>query len=125
MAGISWDYVRYNGKTFSYDPCSDASDLIEGKIYGVTKTDNQESAMMYHLMDPISGEELPGFYNCTWLDQVRPKHASAFEIPVVGQPLDLLDGTTITNPLKVEDVGEDNYFVISTTSVAFIHVVMK
>ena len=65
--------MRYNGKTFSFDKCSSASNLVEGKVYGIIKEEMLESALMYYLYDPINQTILPGYYNCTWFDDARVK----------------------------------------------------
>lgn len=116
------EYVRYNGKTFSFDKCSSASNLTEGKVYGIIKEEMLESALMYYIYDPILQVILPGYYNCTWFDQVIVKQEDSFEVPIVGKTFKLTDGTVISPPLRVHKDSENRYFVFCKTFVYYIYV---
>ena len=116
-------YVQYNGKTHSCDPCAPASNLKEGKIYGVVAEEELDNTVMLHLIDPISWKELPGRYNCIWLDQKMPKHRWSHEIPKVGKTLETVDGIVLSNILLVNHEKEKEYFVLTTASVNFVHIV--
>ena len=120
-------YVRYNGETMSYQGCSSASKLQEGRIYKVEGKDIYPYQTDYYL----AGVE--GHFNSVWFESVPSFFAFGKDIPRVGRTMDVwrqevregkffLEHFYTTPVHSVEQISANVYLAVTANTVYIVQV---